>query len=63
MLDSQGRVWVTDFGLAQIETDAGLTMTGDIVGTLRYMSPEQALGERGLVDQRTDVYSLGLAAL
>ncbi len=61
MLDSQGRVWVTDFGLAQIETDVGLTMTGDIVGTLRYMSPEQALGERGLVDQRTDVYSLGLA--
>ena len=61
MLDSQGKVWITDFGLAQIETDAGLTMTGDIVGTLRYMSPEQALGERGLVDQRTDVYSLGLA--
>jgi len=61
ILDSEGRVWVTDFGLAQIEIDAGLTMTGDIVGTLRYMSPEQALSERGLVDQRTDVYSLGLA--
>jgi len=60
MLDSQGPIWITDFGLAQIETDAGLTMTGDIVGTLRYMSPEQALGERGLVDQRSDVYSLGL---
>jgi len=61
MLDKDGGVWITDFGLAQVETDAGLTISGDIVGTLRYMSPEQALGERRLVDQRTDVYSLGLA--
>lgn len=60
ILDETGRVWIADFGLAQLETDAGLTMTGDVLGTLRYMSPEQALGERGLVDQRSDVYSLGL---
>ncbi len=60
ILDETGNIWITDFGLAQLETDAGLTMTGDVVGTLRYMSPEQALGERGLVDQRSDVYSLGL---
>ena len=59
LLDAQGRIWVTDFGLAQISTVEGVTMTGDIIGTLRYMSPEQAAGERGILDQRTDVYSLG----
>jgi serine/threonine protein kinase len=59
MLDAQGKLWVTDFGLARTGTDAGLTMTGDLVGTLRYMSPEQALAKHGLVDHRTDVYSLG----
>ncbi len=53
------RLWVTDFGLAHFQGDAGLTLTGDVVGTLRYMSPEQALGRRELVDHRTDVYSLG----
>jgi serine/threonine protein kinase/Flp pilus assembly protein TadD len=60
LLDAEGKLYVTDFGLARIEADAGMTMTGDIVGTLRYMSPEQALAKRGIVDQRSDVYSLGL---
>jgi non-specific serine/threonine protein kinase/serine/threonine-protein kinase len=53
------RLWVTDFGLAQVQGDARMTMTGDLVGTLRYMSPEQALAKRVVVDHRTDVYSLG----
>jgi serine/threonine protein kinase/Flp pilus assembly protein TadD len=59
MLDATGRLWVTDFGLAQIQSDTRLTMTGDLVGTLRYMSPEQALAKRVVVDHRTDIYSLG----
>src|SRR5262249_51530541 len=59
MVDGQGKLWVTDFGLARLGTDAGLTMTGDLLGTLRYMSPEQALAKHGLVDHRTDVYALG----
>jgi hypothetical protein len=59
MLDGQGKLWVTDFGLARTGVDSGLTVSGDLVGTLRYMSPEQALARHGLVDHRTDVYSLG----
>jgi serine/threonine protein kinase/WD40 repeat protein len=56
LLDLQGTVWVTDFGLAKEEGD-DLTQTGDIVGTLRYMAPERF---NGLSDARSDVYSLGL---
>jgi serine/threonine protein kinase len=60
LLGSDGRLWVADFGLAQVQQgEAGLTLTGDLVGTLRYMSPEQALAQRGVIDHRTDVYSLG----
>jgi eukaryotic-like serine/threonine-protein kinase len=59
MVDTQGALWVTDFGLARFQDDPGLTRTGDLLGTLRYMSPEQALGRRVLIDERTDVYSLG----
>ena len=59
LVDGRGNLWITDFGLAHCQSQAGLTMTGDLVGTLRYMSPEQALAKRVLVDQRTDIYSLG----
>ncbi len=63
MVDDDGKLWVTDFGLARIEQDAGMTMTGDILGTLRYMSPEQALAKRVVVDHRSDIYSLGVDAI
>jgi tetratricopeptide (TPR) repeat protein len=59
LVDVRGNLWITDFGLARLQSDPGLTLTGDLLGTLRYMSPEQALARRMEVDQRTDVYSLG----
>jgi serine/threonine protein kinase len=59
LLDARGQLWITDFGLAQIAGDAGLTATGEVLGTLRYASPEQVLARRGVVDHRSDVYSLG----
>ncbi len=60
MLDGRGNLWVTDFGLAHMQNgEAGLTLTGQALGTPRYMSPEQALAKRVVLDHRTDVYSLG----
>jgi serine/threonine protein kinase/tetratricopeptide (TPR) repeat protein len=59
MLDARGHVWITDFGLARWPGAAGLSQSGDMVGTLRYMSPEQASARRELVDHRADVYGLG----
>jgi WD40 repeat protein/tRNA A-37 threonylcarbamoyl transferase component Bud32 len=56
LLDTEGVVWVSDFGLAKVDDDA-LTRTGDILGTLRYMAPERF---RGQGDARADLYSLGL---
>jgi serine/threonine protein kinase len=53
------RLWITDFGLALCQSQAGLSITSGLVGTLRYMSPEQALAQRAVIDHRTDVYSLG----
>jgi serine/threonine protein kinase/tetratricopeptide (TPR) repeat protein len=60
LLDRRGDLWVTDFGLARLTKDTGLTATGDVLGTLRYMSPEQAKGRRAPVDHRTDIYGLGV---
>jgi WD40 repeat protein/serine/threonine protein kinase len=59
MVDARGNLWITDFGLAHCQGGCELTMSGDLLGTLRYMSPEQAMGSRVIVDQRTDIYSLG----
>lgn len=60
MCDDSGHVWITDFGLARIESDAATTAGRPVLGTPRYMSPEQSVGRRGIVDYRTDVYSLGV---
>ncbi len=58
MRDKNGRIVVMDFGLARSLGDSGMTQTGAIVGTMEYMSPEQALGTT--LDQRSDIFSVGL---
>jgi serine/threonine protein kinase len=60
LLDETGNIWIADFGLAHIPNDVSITATGDVLGTVRYMSPEQARGRGAFVDHRTDIYSLGL---
>ena len=60
LVDVHEHLWIADFGLARLQGDSGLTITGDLLGTLRYMSPEQARALRGVVDHRTDIYSLGV---
>lgn len=57
--DREGRVWLTDFGLARRMDDAALSAAGSLLGTPRYMSPEQARAAKDPVDHRTDLYSLG----
>lgn len=59
ILSGDGRIMVADFGLAKSAGDNSVTMTGALLGTLRYLSPEQAMAKRMRVDHRTDVYSLG----
>ncbi len=58
MQDATGRILVMDFGLARTLGGDGMTQTGAIVGTMEYMSPEQALGKE--LDQRSDIFALGL---
>ena len=58
MLDRDGKVWITDFGLVKIlDLSNAMTETGEIIGTPRYISPEQLRGE---CDWRSDIYSLGM---
>ena len=55
---STGRAMVTDFGIARLAEAAPLTATGQVLGTVYYLSPEQVSGEA--VDARSDIYSLGV---
>jgi serine/threonine protein kinase len=59
LLSAGGRLSVTDFGLARMLEQPGMTVTGEFVGTPAYMSPEQVTAGRIPVDHRTDIYSLG----
>ncbi len=58
MLEKSGRVVVMDFGLARSLSADGMTQTGALMGTMEYMSPEQAMA--GEVDQRSDIFAVGL---
>jgi serine/threonine protein kinase/tetratricopeptide (TPR) repeat protein len=57
LLDTTGRVWITDFGLAKTEESKDLTSPGDVVGTVTYMAPERF---QAVADSRSDVYGIGI---
>ncbi len=59
ILDPEGTVWLTDFGLAKRADEVTMTAAGVLMGTPRYMSPEQAASAKQPIDHRTDIYSLG----
>jgi serine/threonine protein kinase/tetratricopeptide (TPR) repeat protein len=58
MQDKQGRILVMDFGLARSLESGGMTQTGALLGTIEYMSPEQAIGKQ--LDSRSDLFAVGL---
>lgn len=58
MITDEGIVKVTDFGIARISTSATITYTSSILGTVHYISPEQAKGK--YIDNKSDLYSLGI---
>lgn len=60
IISDDGRIMIADFGLAKAMDEETVTQTGTLMGTLRYMSPEQAMAKRVPLDHRTDIYSLGV---
>jgi len=60
MVGGDGRLHVTDFGLARLFDEPGVTMSGEMLGTPAYMSPEQVGADRRRIDHRTDIFSLGV---
>jgi len=61
LLGRDDRLHITDFGLARLLDEPGVTRSTDVVGTPAYMAPEQIAGGRHEIDGRTDVYALGAA--
>ena len=59
LLSKGGRLCLTDFGLARMAQEPGMTVSGSFLGTPAYMSPEQIAAGRVKLDHRTDIYSLG----
>ena len=59
LVNAEHHLWVADFGLAMVEAEGNLSVSGSMLGTLRYMSPEQMRADRHVLDHRTDIYSLG----
>jgi WD40 repeat protein/predicted Ser/Thr protein kinase len=60
LIDKDDQPQITDFGLAKrLDSDSNLTVSGQVLGSPNYMSPEQARGKRGALTRRSDIYSLG----
>ncbi|MEK7327869.1 MAG: protein kinase, partial [Chloroflexota bacterium] len=60
LMAGDGQLHITDFGLARLLDEPSITLTGEMVGTPAYMSPEQVTGDRSAIDQRTDIFSFGV---
>ena len=60
ILDANGRLHLTDFGLARLTDEPHLTISGEVMGTPAYLSPEQIRANTDEIDHRTDIYSLGV---